>query len=380
MENIDIKVINHRMMKQILNRCYETKQPIDIKGASGIGKSWAIKELAQEKAVENKKRFFEWNEESYEEKLKLLNPEIARKCLILGDFRLSQMDPTDLKGIPKQDKEYMTWTPDLFFKVISNPEVEGIVFFDEMNLASGSIQAACYQILNDKQIGQMSLSKKILYISAGNRIEDRGGVHTEAAPLNNRRLNFTLQIPYMDQKSEDDFGKWMIKHNVMPLIVSFLYFKPSCVHTFDTKSKDPSFATPRMWHKLSPLIEGLEDEKLIKTIVAGAVGAGVALEFMAFRKLHEQINVRDILDNPEKMSKITDLGMKHAITSGVAELYRNDKKVLNQVMALTMHMQPEFGMHMLRVIKGYCKGNYANEVLACPNWERIRVEYTQYLM
>jgi len=44
--------VNHKMLGVMVKRCYETKTPIDVKGATGIGKSWVIKEKAKEIAKE----------------------------------------------------------------------------------------------------------------------------------------------------------------------------------------------------------------------------------------------------------------------------------------------------------------------------------------
>jgi len=292
--------VNHKMLGVMVKRCYETKTPIDVKGATGIGKSWVIKEKAKEIAKEKKKKFYEWNELSNIEKRSLLEPKQAKEAFIFADIRLSQMDPSDLRGLPNLEGSSVEWKPNLIWNVLSNQTVSGIVFFDEMNLAPPSVSAAAYQIVNDGQIGELSLSPDVFVISAGNRLSDRANVFDDPAPLNNRRINVTLKTPFMDEQSEDDWGKWASQNGVLPTIVAFLYWKPSYVFSFDDKMKDPSFPTPRMWHKLSSLIEGVTNADELKVYVGGAVGEGVAKEYIAFNKLKLKINLKDLLKHPRK--------------------------------------------------------------------------------
>lgn len=372
--------ITHKELKQLINRCYLTKMPLDIKGAVGIGKSYIAKEVAIEKAKEKGKEFAEWNELSEVQKRELLVPELIRKTFLFVDIRLSQLDPSDLRGLPALNGDYVEWKPNLIWKVLSNPEADGIVFFDEANLAAPSVQSSMYQIINDKQIGELSLSKEVLYLSAGNRTSDRANVFDESAALKNRKANVTLKQPIMDEKSSEDWGKWASEKGLNANIIGFLYFKRSYLHMFDPKSKEPSFPTPRIWEKTDKLIQGVEDMELIRLLMSSTVGEGVAKEFVAWFKLQSKIDFRDLLKHPEKMKKITELDMKYAVVSGVAEMYKAEPKILNEVLGLCMNIEPEFSMFMLRVCKGFSKNNFATQLRTTANWTLIAPEYAKYLL
>jgi MoxR-like ATPase len=221
--------INHRIFRNVLQRCYETKVPIDVKGKTGIGKSWVIKEQAQEIAKQKKKKFCEWNELSSEEKRGLLTN--FKDIFLFVDIRLSQLDPTDLKGLINFQDDFVEWKPQLLWKILSMPGADGIVFFDEANLAPPSVLAACYQIINDRQCGENPISKDVLFVSAGNSLSDKAHVFDEPAPLKNRRLNYVLADPFMDATAEEDWGKWAADNGIIPSIISFLYFKPCSLAT-----------------------------------------------------------------------------------------------------------------------------------------------------
>lgn len=372
--------INHKEFGKVILRCNERKIPLDIKGATGIGKSWVVKEKAKEIAKKSEKKFIEWNELSAENKRALLKPDLISKAYIFVDIRLSQMDPSDLRGLPNLQGNTVEWKPNLIWKVLSNPQAEGIVFFDEMNLSTPSIQASSYQIINDYQIGELAISKGIFMVSAGNRLSDRANVFDEPAPLKNRRINVTLKEPFMDEKSSDDWGKWGSSNGILPSIIAFLYWKPSYLYRFDEKNKDPSFPTPRMWHKTSKLIEGINDLKEVRILLGGAVGEGIAKEFIAFQKLKQTINLKDLLKHPEKAAEIKELDIKYSVVSGISELYKSDPKILNEMIGVGIHMEPEFSMFMLRIAKGFSQSNFATQLRNAPNWMKISNEYAKYLM
>lgn len=350
--------ISHETFGNVIVRCYDTKVPIDIKGKTGIGKSEVIKTKAKTIAKEKKKWFVEWNELGSEGKRELLKN--MKDVFLYVDIRLSQMDPTDLKGLVNFNDDFVEWKPQLLWKILSNPEADGIVFFDEANLAPPSVLSAMYQVINDRQSGELPIAKDVLFISAGNTLDDKAHVYDEPAPLKNRRLNYTLKEPFMDAKAKDDWGKWAADNDVLPSIISFLYFKPSYLHRFDKKSKEASFPTPRGWVRCSKLIKDVDDIEMVRVLMAGSVGEGVTAEFISFQKLTKKIDFRELLKNPESVKQYTELDMKFSIVSGVSELFKNDNNIMDKAIMLCYHMEPEFGIYMLRIMSGYYKGNFVS--------------------
>lgn len=371
----------HKELNTLINRCYHTKISLDIKGATGIGKSFIAKEVAKEIAKGKNKEFVEWNEINDNQKRELLDPEIVKTKFLFMDIRLSQMDPSDLRGLPDLHGDFVEWKPNLCWKVVSIPGADGIIFFDEFNLAAPSIQASAYQIINDHQISELAISKDVMVISAGNRISDKANVFDEPAPLKNRRVNVVLKNPVMDESSEErDWGKWASVNGVVPSIIGFLYWKPSYLFTFDPKSRDASFGTPRMWQRCSDMIKGVTDMSEVKMFMGGCVSDGIAREYISFQKLKAKIDLKDLLKHPEKMQKITELDIKYSVVSGIAELYQSDNKILNDILGLTEFMQAEFSMFLLRICKAFAKKNFASQLRQCPNWSKNAQNFAKFLM
>jgi len=374
--------VRHSQLKNLLLRGYETKVPVDIKGAPGIGKSEIVKEVAERIAESEKKDFIFWNEINQEEKHKMLSVDLS-KVFFFIDIRLAQFDQTDLKGFPNTKMDYAQWVPTLMFKVLSRPEATGMVFFDEMNLAAPSVTATAYQIVNDHQVGETPISKGMFFVSAGNRLEDTNNAFEDPAPLNNRRANVVLLEPRIRDEDGDDWTTWATENGVDPREIAYLNWKESNLFKYDPESKDASFPSPRTWTKLSKMIEGVDNLGELRSYAGSLLGEGVAREFVGFLKLKEKVNIKRLLKNPkliEKYSGAKNIDVKYSIIAGVAELYVRDQKILNDALGLCGYMEPEFSMFMLKMMKGMCKEDFSKRLVACKNWPKLSKDFAKYVL
>lgn len=374
--------VRHKQLKQLLRKGYEAKVPIDIKGAPGIGKSELVRDTSIELAKKEGRTFVFWNQISEEEKEGLLTADL-NKVFIYSDIRLAQMDQTDLKGFPNTKADFAKWVPTLLFKVLSRPNAVGTIFFDEMNLASPSVIATAYSIVNDHLVGETPISQGVFIVSAGNRLTDTNNAFDDPAPLNNRRCNVVLNPPVVTSSDGDDWTSWASENGIDVRIIGFLNTYEHKLFKFEEDNKDPSFPTPRTWSRLSNFIKDEKDSALIKMYAGSLVGEGIAREFVAFINLSEKVDIRAILKKPELIKKYSDpdkLDLKYSIVSAIAELYSKEKQILNDALLLCKHMEPEFGMFMLRMIKGLHKGDFSKELKACSNWKNISQDYVKYML
>jgi hypothetical protein len=370
--------INHNQMQEIIKRAYKCKKPVDFKGRPGIGKSDGVKFAGCELASEEKRKLFEWNEMPLTDKIDLLNPGMLKDKFLLVDMRLSSRLQEDLTGFPRVDAKFAQWVPPLLVSVLSCPDAHGIFFLDEANHVPPTMSKILYQILNDHQIGEVPISKNVLILSCGNMITDKSTVFDEDRPVCNRRLNYTLKIPTLDE-----WIPWAVDHGVDMRIIGYLQWKQSNLFKFDADSKDLSFPSPRSWKMASDMINEITDLDDVKMYVAGAVGEGIAIEFCAFLKLRDKVDVKTILNNPkmrEKYSGPDHIDTKYSIVTGIVEYYAKDKKVLDNVLAVTLYMEPEYGMFMLRLIKTMTKTEFGSMLTKCKNWAKASELFEKYLM
>ena len=336
--------ITHEQLNEQIKISYATKTPLFIWGGTGIGKSQVIKKTAQEIAEAEKLDFIEDTS----------NP----KAFGFLDIRISQLEPSDFRGLPIQNLQTKTtdwlipsWLP-------TDKESKGLIFFDEINLSPPSIQAVAYQLILDRRIGDYILPNGWLIVSAGNRIEDKCSVFEMSSALCNRFLHATLQTP-----SVESWTKWAIENEVDGRIISFLNWKPSSFNRSGERNKDKAFSTPRSWAFCSRLIEGRTDNNLLTRLTSSAVGEGTALEFIAFMKLQTKIDIESILKNPSQIKKIEEIDLKYVLIGTLSERYRKDKKILSKIIPVCEFLEPEFAVLLLRFLKAYHPENFKKEML-----------------
>lgn len=326
-----MRALNHHELKSVIKKAVNTNIALYIWGATGIGKSEAVRQAAQEIASS----------------MKLTYAEGAAKegTFAVIDARLSQFDPSDLRGLPtvtadgKTKWAYPSWLP---------TTGKGILFLDEANLAPPLVQSSAYQLILDRRLGDYVVPEGWSIVAAGNRLEDKAYTFELAGPLCNRFLHVELGVP-----SIDDWTSWGIDSGIDPRIITFLNFKPAFLFKFDSKLKEKAFPTPRSWARYcSPIIKDETDYPHILTLMSAAVGEGVATECVAYLKLSKQIDLKDIIEHPEKIKKLTAIDVKYSLISALSEYVKKDTKTtLPKVCLCADQLEAEFAILLLRFIK-----------------------------
>lgn len=132
-------------MQSLIKTFVTVQRPLMMWGPPGIGKSDSARQVAKAIAAERGKTFTEGLLQIRYKgtELESADLQVERKDpkthFFFIDVRLSQMDPSDLRGIPFPDKNTTRWLPPNWLPTLG----EGILFFDEINLAAPSIQASC---------------------------------------------------------------------------------------------------------------------------------------------------------------------------------------------------------------------------------------------
>jgi hypothetical protein len=223
---------------------------------------------------------------------------------VLIDLRLSMLGPQDILGIPIPNVESGTvvWShPDFLPTEEFAATVKGIILFlDEINLAPPAISASCYQLINERRVGQYVLPDNVVCVAAGNRATDGAMVQKLLKPLANRFTHYTVKPDF------DSWLTWALEERINTNIVAFLSQYHTKLFSFDPSSPDNAFPTPRSWTFASKLItprvneNGREIDHLsplvVQRLVASAVGRGTANEYAVFLSHGQNLpSARDIL-------------------------------------------------------------------------------------
>ena len=121
--------------------------------------------------------------------------------------------------------------------------------------------------------------------AAGNRDSDKGVTYRMPMPLANRFIHLEMRPDFASWQT------WAVNKNIHKDVVGYLSFAKNDMYDFNNKSSSRAFATPRSWVFVSDLLkdENVDSDTLFN-LVSGAVGEGLAVKFMAHRKVSGKLD------------------------------------------------------------------------------------------
>jgi hypothetical protein len=269
--------------KAAILRCFDKKRPLFLWGPPGIGKSELVEGITKEMGGR------------------------------MYDLRLAQMDPTDIRGIPYYNKDLglMDWAPPIDLPSEADAAKYPVVtlFLDEMNSAAPSVQAAAYQLVLNRRIGKYVLPDNVVIIAAGNREGDKGVTYRMPAPLANRFVHLEMRPDF------ESWLQWATENRIHKDVIGYISFAKQDLYDFDPKSSSRSFATPRSWSFVSSLLDDGMADSTVTDLVAGTIGDGTAVKFMAHRKIASKLpNPEDVLAGKVKELQIKEISAMYSLT------------------------------------------------------------------
>jgi hypothetical protein len=293
-------------------RCFKNKRPVFMWGPPGIGKSELIAGLTDELGGH------------------------------MIDVRLGQMEPTDIRGIPffNKNKEVMDWAPpiDLPDAELASQYPIVVLFLDEMNSAAPAVQAAGYQLILNRRIGKYVLPDNVVIVAAGNRESDKGVTYRMPSPLANRFVHLEIRSDF------DSWQTWAVNKKIHKDVVGYLGFAKQDLFDFDPKSASRSFATPRSWTFVSEFLydDDASDAELTD-LIAGTVGEGLAVKFMAHRKVAGQMpNPEDVLSGKVTELKTKEVSAMYSLTISMCYELQEQYRKLGKEKIADWHAQADY--------------------------------------
>jgi hypothetical protein len=306
-----------------------TRRPTFLWGPPGVGKSSVVKQVA---------KALNWG---------------------LIDLRAVLLDPVDLRGLPvvsrgENNVALADWAAPKFLPIKGQklPAERGIIFADELPLAPPLVQGAFLQGILDHRIGEIELDPGWVWVSAGNRQEDRAGANRMITPLLNRFVHIDLDL------HPDDWLAWASatgddgNANVAPEVRSFIAWKvsvgESMLFDFDPSRNLRAFPTPRSWDFMSQLLPSVPMD-LLHQVAMGTVGEAAATQLVAYLRIYRDLpDMKDVFANPEKCKIPTDSSVCYALVGAMVEVARKadrqDKATLGAFAKIVSRLPQEFGM------------------------------------
>ena len=228
------------------------------------------------------------------------------------DIRLSQMEPSDLRGIPFRIGEHVQWAVPALLPHTDRHGPEGILFLDEITSAPPSVSAAAYQLILDRRLGEYVIPKGWAIVAAGNRQGDRGVTYMMPAPLANRFSHFEVEVHL------DDWVMWAYQNNIDERIIAFLRFRPELLFDFNPAHNPIAFPSPRTWEFAHRTLQKFGHRSdLLLGALQGCVGPAAGMELHAFLEHIEHMPDLDAILRGETVSLPTEIDLQYAVATAL---------------------------------------------------------------
>lgn len=290
--NPEVPNFSFKELEETLVLHWKSKKPPFIWGSFGIGKTDVVKQLG----------------------MKFKVPVIL--------INLSMRDPVDFIGLPDIEKGEggkpgrTVYNLPKFFPTDNGPDGKGgIIFFDELNRASGPVLSASLQLFLDRAIDEYKLPDQWLIIGAGNRSMEAPEVNDLGGALSNRVKQYNL-VPDVGSWSDWAASKQDTQGN--PLIsgefINFLLANKEYFHSYKGDPNSP-WPSPRSWAEAAMNYKLLKEEQpkksnnsdYVKRTLAADVGLDAASAFIDFLELLNKYSDADcelVYTIPEKAKMI----------------------------------------------------------------------------
>ncbi|MEM1696018.1 MAG: AAA family ATPase [Desulfurococcaceae archaeon] len=300
-------------------------------GPPGVGKSTAVREVAEEIAAQLDRTFIDVTNKNDRDRVHREITECAKTkelsaCLneknyfLFMDMRLTETEPTDLVGYPYREEGRMEYDPPAWALLFS--WFPGILFLDELsNVRREDVMAATYKLLLDKAAGFVKLNREVLVVAAGNLPEHAPGI---AQPLPPPVVNRTSPL-FVSAPSVEDWYEWMISkisrfsddlRSELLETLNFIYLylvnnRGDFLNLEEAKrsAKGENFPTPRSWSNLvfsypMRVLRSLvnQPEALIGALTS-FVGPTVARKLAVAVSRYTVIPYKDIFADPDALDR-----------------------------------------------------------------------------
>jgi MoxR-like ATPase len=236
----------------------------------------------------------------------------ARHGVPVIDVRLSQMEPSDLRGIPFRVGDLVEWAVPAVLPDAGRHGDSGILFLDEINAAPPSVSAAAYQLILDRRLGEYEVPGHWAIFAAGNRQGDRGVTYSMPSPLANRFSHFEVET------NLDDWVTWAYANGIDERVIAFLRFRPELLFDFDPAHNPVAFPSPRSWEFAHRGLRKFEDQSdLLQGTLQGCVGPAAGIELHAFVNSLDQMPDLDAIVAGEEVAVPREIDLQYAVAAAL---------------------------------------------------------------
>lgn len=366
-----------KAMKRIIDNYLKgDRTSVLLLGEPGIGKSEIVKQTAIELSKKLKKEFielsFKWNSNGsidytnvYNEIIKVLkNPE---KYFVFIVMRLSEREPTDLIGYPRQfelnyngSKVKLSDYIPFIWQLVSSGCAGMLLLDDFTNITRPDTQSASYQITLDRMTGWIKFNKDFIVIATGNAPEHSSIASLLPTPQVSRLRIYNVSSANLDSWIEymnNNYSKWDKR------IYAFLKKNPEMFIKIpkELETLNP-YPCPRTWTMLARISYNLEPEDLY--IEASAT---VGNEAASMLKVFTEIKIPEIEELIIKPETWCELNFEQKLLTSIelstyiSENVNNKEKIIR--LSPVLKYLYEYDKDMLMMILSVLRDNIRRKFL-----------------
>ena len=225
------------------------------------------------------------------------------------------------------------------FPVENDPVPEGfkgwLIFLDELNSASLSVQAAAYKLILDRMIGEFNLHSRVYMVAAGNLATDKAIVNRMSTAMQSRMAHLELQLDH------NSWYTWAETNDIDHRIISYLRFKPDALYSFNPNHDDYTYASPRTWEFCNRLIKDQPIDADTIPLMASVINEGQARQFKGFTDIYEDLPTKaQILSDPKGINISNEPSMLFAVSGFIKTFVNKDN--FDKCMDYIERLPPEF--------------------------------------
>ena len=236
----------------------------------------------------------------------------AKHAAPVIDIRLSQMEPSDLRGIPFRAGDTVEWAVPAMLPDAARHGARGVLFLDEITSAPPSVSAAAYQLILDRRLGEYVVPPGWAIFAAGNRQGDRGVTYAMPSPLANRFSHFEVQAHL------EDWSQWAYANGIDERLIGFLRFRPELLFDFDPARNPIAFPTPRSWEFAHRALHKFGDRPdLLGAALEACVGQAAGIELMAYLANLARLPDLDAIVEGRDAEVPTDTDLQYAVAAAL---------------------------------------------------------------
>lgn len=272
----------------------------------------------------------------------------ARACAApMIDLRLSQLEPSDLRGMPYLRDGRVAWATPSMLPQAERDGPRGVLFLDEINAALPQVAASAYQLILDRRLGDYRLPDGWAILAAGNRLGDRGVTYAMPAPLANRFTHYELE-PVLD-----DWLDWAEAAGVDARLRRFLAQRPDLLFVFPEQANVHAFPSPRSWAFADRALRKFAaDPDLLEPALSACVGEMAAMLFVSWLA-RPQFELDTLLAQDDPVLPEDADGRWAVLDAAIARvgaMEPSDSELSCRLLRLATALGPELGERLVRAL------------------------------